>query len=743
MDDETMIVTACDALLSLSLDVKNIELIGTADSIDMLILALRRYGHSNKTVLTTLSQLIASLSSSSKIHANQFGSMGVCDLLTTALSTYCSSADASEAVCRAVHHMAFQNVVNQNLFGEAGITFSLKKVLQYHSLNLAVSLSSITAVYAVLKDHHNNSAKFAAITTPQIFLDLLNEFVSELEVVKHTLWVLNCVRRNSSNKILVLHPHDNEDEFSHHAMREGEEEAMLNQAVAEIVLALSQSRVSGIVNAIQQHSHDESIAQYGCELVSSVLVWGDRTSGVDCDCSLVAHDGRIYLLNDSHAQLTNYFDVAGTCAVIATILTQHVNNETICASALHAIGLMLRAQASGVVVTVDEQKDIREERMNHFGSLEECETVLKLMHKFSGRNTAILKYSTLVLSNILYACEDEQKLHFIGSVSMIKSIMGLFADDASDQGVARYGCLFISRLSVVADTFPALLLSTGAASFILNALHTHLQVPSVVEHALNALHALCYQETARIELNNASDELGNAEVCQALAAVFTEYPVTSINEPVAFSLCRAVTSLCEENGNNCLRFGKVGACEDIVKQLIHFLNGPYIAIIRDSTAGTGTGTGSGTGHDKGGGDSGDSGNGGGRAAYCELVAYWSCRAIGCLAKDPATWSARSSGGVQGYGGGFNENRVTLGDVGGCEAIAQVMKNYNSDEDMTKWSLWAAMHLCINDEANSGKLLRAGVVKCVKEAKEHFPDNARVQEWGRGVLAQLEPEGKGK
>ena len=768
--DEHLTIVACDALLALSLEESNLELIAAAGAVDMLTAVLRMYGHTNKLLLTTLSQLIASLASVSRNHASQFGALGACGLLTTALAVFSGSAEAAEAGCRAVYHLTVacsatlssptaapsmvHNLQNQNLFGDAGVALTLKKVLQVHPLNLSVTLSAISAVYAVLKDNATNCAKFAAITSPHLFLDLLEEFVSEQEVVKHTLWVLNSVRRHSSNQILVLDSQEAVEDYH----QEGEESSMLGESREEGggggILALSQERVQGIVSAIQQHSHDESIAQYGCELIASILIWGDRNrAGTGSQhgivhCSLTSLDGRIYLLNDSHLQLTNYFDVAGACELVGSLLSQHGGSLVIAASALHALGLLLRPRASSAVVTVAEQQTCAEARLSHFGSAEDCEVVLKVLLKCRGSNTDILKYGTLVLSNILFACwaeESAEKLAILGNAITVKVILGLLAEEGSDAGVARYGSLFISRLSVVdCKSFPALLLAGGASGFLLTALNTHLQVPAVVEHALNALHALCHPSALPLSSSlsadgtaevawNASDDLGNGEVCQALASVFTEYPVTgtAIHEAVAFSLCRAVASLAEGNGSNCLKFGKVGTCEDVVKQLIHFLNGPYIAIIRDSNATGGEGEG-----DRGGGE----GRGaGGRAAYCELVAVWSCRAIGCLAKDPSTWPSRPSQQVKVTGGGFNENRVTLGDVGACEAIAQVLKNYNGDEDITRWALWAALNLCQEDASNSDKLRRAGGARCVQLALEHYPENGDVQTWAAEVQTQLEGE----
>lgn len=714
LEELEVVTAACEGLLSLSADESNLELIGKSGAVEVLVSALKRFGHSDKHLMTTLSQLIASLASVSKTHGNQFGALGACDLLATALSVHYSGAEASEAGCRAVYHLSLKNVTNQNLFGEAGIAITLKTILQHHCLNLSVSLSAISATYAVLKDHFKNSTKFAAITTPKVFLDLLTEFAGEGEVVKHTLWVLNCVRQHSHNKVLVINSQDSDDEFSHKETNvEGDvtEKKIQNQA-GEVILALSQQRVRDIVNAIQQHSQDESVALFGCDLISSVLMWGDSSAGSKGDGTT---DGRVYLLNDSHTQLSNFFDAAGACEMLNVILNQHNSNTSIISSSLHAIGLLLRAQARSAVVTLEDQMEFREDRMSRFGSLHDCEVVLKLLNKYGASDKAVLKYATLVLSNILFACEDEKKLALIGDSGTIKTVMKMLMSAVGDQGVSRHGCLFINRLSVAGDLFPALLLQGGACGFLLGALNNHLQIPSVVENALHAVHALCRHHAP------ASDQLGNFDVCQALACIFTEYPVTSINEPVAFALCRAVASLADENGNNCLKFGKVGACEDIVKQLIHFLNGPYIAIIRDSNNESGNGGGDGEG---------------GRAAYCELVALWSCRAIGCLAKDPSTWPTRS-GQVKVTGGGFNENRVTLGDVGACEAISQVLKNYSGDEHITQWALWAALNLCEGDDANTGKLARAGALKCVTEAAVHFADNESVVTWASEVRTMLE------
>jgi len=698
VDNLELVTCACDALQALSMDESNLEAMGAAGAVEVLVSTLKRYGHSDRHVMTSLSQMIASLASVSRTHSNQFGALGACDLLATALSVHCCSAEAAQAGCRAVYNLALRNISNQNLFGDAGISITLKTVLQQHCLNLSVIQNAISAVFAVLNEHYKNCSKFAAITSPQVFVDLLTEFSRESEVVRHTLWALNCVRRHGQNNILVVDSHDTSGEI---ALPEADKTG------GEVLLALNADRVSDIVGAIQHHSHDADVALHGCDLIASVLIWSDagnnnsnNSHGRD---DITAADGRVYLLNDSHAQLSGYFDAAGVCDMLSSILQQHAGNVAIAASALRAIGLQLRAQASSAVVTIDEQREYKCDRMTRFGSVHDCELVLKLVHKYGGHDKEILKYATLVLSNVLFACADERKLAVIGDAGNVKYMVKSLNGAASDQGVARFGCLLISRLSVGGagagtGSLSPVVLQAGAAGFLANVLNTHLQVPAVTENALNALHALCRLNTA------ATEQLGNFDLCESLASVFTEYPVTAINEPVAFSLCRAVASLADENGLNCMKFGKVGTCEDIVKQLIHFLNGPYIAIIRDSNT-TGTGE-----------------EGRGRAAYCELVALWSCRAIGCLAKDPSTWPARE-GQLKVTGGGFNENRVTLGDVGACEAISQVLKNYSGDEAITNWALWAALNLSEGDESNAGRFVRAGALKSVKEAALHFADNA--------------------
>jgi hypothetical protein len=627
-------------------------------------------------------------------------------------------------VCGAVHQLCAQYPANQTLFGEAGIALGLKRALQEHPLDLSATRSALCALHALMSEHHFNCTQFAAIATPRVLLDLLAEYAGETEVMKDALWVLACVRTHSPNKLLVV---EEEVEEGGSNASEGDERLSQGQAEGEGVLALTRERVRAIVSAIRQHPQDACVCKHGCALLCSLLVWSDRSSSSSSSsssseqCVSPPADGRVFLLNDTHALLTGYFLAAGACEVVAGVLSQHGSDQGVCSSALHAAGLLLRPLPP---CSSTGKEDRREDSTRPFGSVQECEMVLRMVHRFGGSSACLLGYAALLLGNVLYACPDPNVVSLIGGAGAVRELLQLLTAAVADPGAARYGSVLVTRLSEAGGDVPGLLLQEGVCGFLLGALHTHPQAPAVIEHALNALSALCLADPA------ASDQLGASDACQALAAVFTDFPAAAEHQPVAFSLARAVACLAEGNGNNCLKLGKVGACEDVVKQLIHFLNGSYIAIIRDTGGG--------------GGEQGQEGQGqGGRAIYCELVALWSCRAIGCLARDPATYPPRP-GQVQATGGGFNENRVTLGDVGACEAIAQVLKKYSGHEDVTQWALWAALHLSAQDEANSAKLGRAGVGKCVTAAAEHFPANASVQAWATEVLSQLlEGAGAGK
>ena len=645
--DEEMVIALCEAMVALSLDDNNVSLIGAAGAVEVVTHAIRDYGEKNKDLFSVTCQLIASLSRNIETNANQFGQLGVCSILASALSLHHRSAEAAESGCRAVYYLASQNVSNQTALGQSGISLILKKLLQHHNLSSNVSLSGVSALYAVLRDHHHNSAEFAAVASPQVFLNMLHEFINELEVVKQVLWVLNCVRLFNTNKILVLDNDSSEDIFKRNEEVEDEEEdEMLNEDGNDVILALNMERVREIVLAIKEHYPDEGVALYGCELISSILIWGDYSSNSSVTngsvrSELSSRDGRIYLLNKSHNLLTNFFDSCGVCELISDIMKAHDSNATVITHALHAMGLFLRPGGSVDIVTLNEQQRHLEERMKHFGNVVDCEVVLRLLHKYGPQNNTVLKYAVFVLCNVLYGCDDNQILNVIVHDNVVKSIFDNIATAEHDPGVCRYGCLFISRLQVVGEGLQSSIIAE-AERLLLFSLQAHLQVPEVVEHALNGIHVLCSHSSS------ASDDFGNSEVFQLLATVFSEYMSTSVNnEAVAYSLTRAVTSLAEDNGVNCLKFGKVGACEDIVKLLIHYLNGHYIAIIQNTSSNQ---------HHVGKGNTNDGEVVDGRQPYCELVAKWSCRAIGCLAKDPSTWSRVKSG------AGFNENRETLGDV---------------------------------------------------------------------------------